>query len=41
MIAQVAPLQQYVLAATGGEHLIHFRDHGNIFAQCRLMVVRL
>jgi len=23
--------QQYVLGATEGEHLIHFRDHGNIF----------
>jgi len=23
--------QGYVLSADGGEHLIHFRDHGNIF----------
>jgi quercetin dioxygenase-like cupin family protein len=26
-----AASQGYVLAATEGEHLVHFRDHGNIF----------
>ncbi len=31
MMAQAAAPQGYVLAATGGEHLIHFRDRGNIF----------
>jgi quercetin dioxygenase-like cupin family protein len=29
--AQAAAPQGYVLAATEGEHLVHFRDHGNIF----------
>ena len=29
--AQAAARQGYVLGATEGEHLIHFRDHGNIF----------
>jgi quercetin dioxygenase-like cupin family protein len=29
--AQAAARQGYVLAATEGEHLVHFRDHGNIF----------
>ena len=28
---QAAPGQGYVLGPTEGEHLIHFRDHGNIF----------
>jgi quercetin dioxygenase-like cupin family protein len=28
---QDAVRQGYVLSATEGEHLIHFRDHGNIF----------
>jgi quercetin dioxygenase-like cupin family protein len=28
---QDAARQGYVLGAAGGEHLIHFRDHGNIF----------
>lgn len=31
MIAKATALQGYVLAATGGEHLVHFRDGGNIF----------
>ena len=26
-----AAAQGYVLSATEGEHLVHFRDHGNIF----------
>jgi quercetin dioxygenase-like cupin family protein len=30
-LAQAAPRQGYVLAATEGEHLVHFRDHGKIF----------
>jgi quercetin dioxygenase-like cupin family protein len=29
--AQAAPPQGYVLGPTEGEHLIHFRDHGNIY----------
>ena len=29
--AQNAPGQGYVLSPTEGEHLVHFRDHGNIF----------
>jgi len=29
--AQAAAAQGYVLAPAGGEHLIHFRDSGNIF----------
>ena len=29
--AQVAAPQGYVLGPAEGEHLIHFRDHGNIF----------
>jgi quercetin dioxygenase-like cupin family protein len=29
--AQAATPQGYVLGATEGEHLIHFRDHGHIF----------
>jgi quercetin dioxygenase-like cupin family protein len=29
--AQAAPSQGYVLGAGEGEHLVHFRDHGNIF----------
>jgi quercetin dioxygenase-like cupin family protein len=29
--AQPGERQGYVLPAGGGEHLIHFRDHGNIF----------
>ena len=29
--AQTTARQGYVLGATEGEHLIHFRDHGNIF----------
>jgi quercetin dioxygenase-like cupin family protein len=29
--AQAAPPQGYVLGPTKGEHLVHFRDHGNIF----------
>jgi len=29
--AQAAARQGYTLGATEGEHLIHFRDHGNIF----------
>ena len=28
---QAAAPQGYVLGATEGEHLVHFRDHGNIF----------
>lgn len=28
--SQTPPTQGYVLSATEGEHLIHFRDHGNI-----------
>ena len=28
---QAAASQGYVLGATEGEHLVHFRDHGNIF----------
>src|SRR5260370_29482251 len=28
---QAEAAQGYVLGATGGEHLVHFRDHGNIF----------
>jgi quercetin dioxygenase-like cupin family protein len=41
LVSQVLPLgmtrtqaeapQGYVLSATEGEHLVHFRDHGNIF----------
>jgi quercetin dioxygenase-like cupin family protein len=31
MIARGAAPEGHVLAATEGEHLIHFRDHGNIF----------
>jgi quercetin dioxygenase-like cupin family protein len=31
LTAQVAGRQGYVLGATEGEHLIHFRDRGNIF----------
>jgi quercetin dioxygenase-like cupin family protein len=30
-MAQATATQGYVLGATGGEHLVHFRDHGNIF----------
>jgi hypothetical protein len=26
-----AAAQGYVLSTTEGEHLVHFRDHGNIF----------
>ena len=29
--AQTAASQGYVLGATEGEHLVHFRDAGNIF----------
>jgi quercetin dioxygenase-like cupin family protein len=29
--SQLAARQGYVLPAGGGEHLLHFRDHGNIF----------
>jgi hypothetical protein len=29
--AQAATPQGYVLGANEGEHLVHFRDHGNIF----------
>ena len=29
--AQSTSRQGYVLGATEGEHLVHFRDHGNIF----------
>ena len=29
--ARAASPQGYVLGATEGEHLVHFRDHGNIF----------
>lgn len=29
--AKAAARQGYVLGATEGEHLVHFRDHGNIF----------
>jgi quercetin dioxygenase-like cupin family protein len=29
--AETAASQGYVLGATEGEHLVHFRDHGNIF----------
>jgi quercetin dioxygenase-like cupin family protein len=29
--AQIVAGQGYVLAASEGEHLVHFRDHGNIF----------
>src|SRR5664279_3378859 len=29
--AQVAASKGYVLGATEGEHLVHFRDHGQIF----------
>ena len=28
---QAAVPQGYVLGAAEGEHLVHFRDHGNIF----------
>jgi quercetin dioxygenase-like cupin family protein len=28
---EAAAQQGYVLDPTGGEHLVHFRDHGNIF----------
>jgi quercetin dioxygenase-like cupin family protein len=28
---QAVARQGYVLSAGGGEHLVHFRDHGNIF----------
>ena len=31
IVAQAAARQGYVLGATEGEHLVHFRDHGNIF----------
>jgi len=31
--AQAAPREGYVLGPTEGEHLIHFRDHGNIFIE--------
>jgi quercetin dioxygenase-like cupin family protein len=31
MITQSTALQGYVSPATGGEHLFHFRDGGNIF----------
>lgn len=30
-LAQAAAAQGYVLGPGGGEHLIHFRDHGQIF----------
>ena len=33
--AQAAP-QGYVLGPPEGEHLVHFRDHGNIYYQSRL-----
>ena len=29
--AQAAAPQGYVLGPNGGEHLVHFRDHGNIY----------
>jgi hypothetical protein len=29
--AQAAAPQGYVLGPTEGEHLVHFRDHGNIY----------
>ena len=29
--AQAAASQGYVLGPTEGEHLVHFRDHGNIY----------
>ena len=29
--AQAAARQGYVLRPTEGEHLVHFRDHGNIY----------
>ena len=29
--AQAAPPQGYVLGPTEGEHLVHFRDHGNVY----------
>ena len=29
--AQATASRGYVLGATEGEHLVHFRDHGNIF----------
>jgi quercetin dioxygenase-like cupin family protein len=29
--AQAVVRQGYVLGPTGGEHLVHFRDHGNIY----------
>jgi hypothetical protein len=29
--AQAAARQGYVLGPTEGEHLVHFRDHGNIY----------
>jgi hypothetical protein len=29
--AESTARQGYVLGATEGEHLVHFRDHGNIF----------
>jgi len=29
--AEAAARQGYVLGTTEGEHLVHFRDHGNIF----------
>ena len=29
--AQAAPSEGYVLGANGGEHLVHFRNPGNIF----------
>ncbi len=31
--AQAAAPQGYVLGATEGEHLVHFRDHGNIYVK--------
>ena len=31
MEAQMAVPQNYVLGAAEGEHLVHFRDHGNIY----------
>jgi quercetin dioxygenase-like cupin family protein len=30
-LVQSSPSQGYVLGAAEGEHLIHFRDHGNIY----------
>jgi quercetin dioxygenase-like cupin family protein len=31
ILAQTPAAQAYVLGATEGEHLVHFRDHGNIY----------